>query len=374
MFWKQRSRNNWLQHGDRNTPYFHAQASRRKKINTINGLASKQGDYCTDPLAMGEIITDYFAEIFTSNHPPNSEIEQIMDCVEPKVDENKNRLLCEPFDAKAVKKALFDMAPDKAPGPDGLMAQFFQKYWAIVGDDITAEHRASNRGYAALKLDMSKAYDRVEWSFLEAIMKHLGFDTKWISLTLECVKHHLETKWIIWVRIAPRCRPLSHLFFADDSLIFCRAIELECDRIANILTSYEKASGQLINYEKSVITFSPNTKPEVVNYFKNAFKLSVVQGHEMYLGLPTFSLRSKRLQFGYLKDRILKKIAGWGGKIFSEGGKEILIKAVLQSIPTYAMSCFRIPQAICDEIEGACANFWWGMEGGLKKITLDEVV
>lgn len=59
---------------------------------------------------------------------------------------------------------------------------------------------------------------------------------------------------------------------------------------------------------------------------------------------------------------------GWSDRIFSAGGKETLIKSILQSIPTYAMSCFRIPTGVTEEIERACSNFWWGENEGMKKL------
>ncbi|XP_073137107.1 uncharacterized protein [Henckelia pumila] len=189
--------------------------------------------------------------------------------------------------------------------------------------------KQGKRKFAALKLDMSKAYDRVEWDFLENVMIRLGFAHDWVRkrgirqgdplspyLFALCA-HGLSSLFIdhearqlfSGVRITSSAPSFSHLFFADDSLIF-------------------------------------------------------FEGHEVYLGLPTFFVGSKRLQFRYLVERIVKRIQGWGNKVFSLGGKETLIKSVLQAIPTYAMSCFRIPVSICEDIEKECANFWWGMEDG----------
>lgn len=102
------------------------------------------------------------------------------------------------------------------------------------------------------------------------------------------------------VRIASSCPSISHLFFAEDSLIFFRAIVNDCEGIRNCLSLYERALGQLISYEKSALSFSPNTKEETANSIKTMLSISIMQGHEIYLGLPTLSLRSKNLQFRYL--------------------------------------------------------------------------
>ncbi|KAL8505478.1 hypothetical protein ACS0TY_016649 [Phlomoides rotata] len=101
---------------------------------------------------------------------------------------------------------------------------------------------------------------------------------------------------------------------------------------------------------------------------KLSLNVRETQGHHLYLGLPTFTLRSKRTQFGYLRDRLLKKVDTRQKMHFSEGGKEVLIKAVLQAIPTYTMTCFRIPTSICNDLERQCARFWWGTSDVGKKI------
>ncbi|XP_073121847.1 uncharacterized protein [Henckelia pumila] len=75
------------------------------------------------------------------------------------------------------------------------------------------------------------------------------------------------------------------------------------------------------------------------------------------MDLPMFSMRSKKMQFGYLMERVTRRIKGWWNKLFSVGGKEILIKSVLQAIPTYDMSCFRLPKATCNAMEKECAGF-----------------
>lgn len=70
-----------------------------------------------------------------------------------------------------------------------------------------------------------------------------------------------------------------------------------------------------------------------------------------YLGLPSHFSRRKGDDFSTIKERIWKMIQGWKGNVFTASGKEILIKSVAQAIPTYAMSCFKLPKAFCKEVE-----------------------
>ena len=89
---------------------------------------------------------------------------------------------------------------------------------------------------------------------------------------------------------------------------------------------------------------------------------------ETYLGLPTLVGQAKYHTFSYLKDKIWKKLQGWKGLMLSKAGKEILIKAMAQSIPTYTMSVFQLPLKLCDELDALCVKFWWGQVGSEQKI------
>ena len=69
-----------------------------------------------------------------------------------------------------------------------------------------------------------------------------------------------------------------------------------------------------------------------------------------------------------IKER--KKLKGWKEKLLSQVGKEIVIKAVVQAIPTYTMSCFKLPKGLINEIEGLIRKFLWGYRGEQKRIHL----
>lgn len=86
------------------------------------------------------------------------------------------------------------------------------------------------------------------------------------------------------------------------------------------------------------------------------------------LGLPMVIGRSKRQVFGYLTERINKKLNSWKTKLLNDAGKEVMIKAVVQALPVYSMSVFKLPLGVCNEISKCTASFWWNKGGDEKKI------
>ncbi|GJM98367.1 hypothetical protein PR202_ga15374 [Eleusine coracana subsp. coracana] len=89
--------------------------------------------------------------------------------------------------------------------------------------------------------------------------------------------------------------------------------------------------------------------------------------NEKYLGMPLNVGIAMNGAFKYLKDRVWSTIQGWLDQCLSAGGKEVLIKAVAQAIPTYSMSCFRLPKGLCNHLTGLLRNFWWGCKDGKRK-------
>ncbi|XP_028062862.1 uncharacterized protein LOC114266180 [Camellia sinensis] len=272
--------------------------------------------------------------------------------------------------------------------------------------------RHGKEGHFALKLDMSKAYNRVEWRFVRGVMERMGFNQYFVDTILYCISsvsysvlvNGHPTKTFVPKRGLRQGDPLSpylfvlcaeglsslikraeregkltgvavcrgsprvsHIFFADDSLLFGAANPRELSMVKDILGKYEIASGQKINLEKSAICFSKNVGMDTQVGLRNAMGVGNLVDSGKYLGLPYIVGRSKRGIFNYVKDRVWKWLNGWKEKYLSAAGREILIKSVAQSIPTYIMSCFQLPDMICEEIDSMVRNYWWGERESKRK-------
>ena len=141
----------------------------------------------------------------------------------------------------------------------------------------------------------------------------------------------------------------------------------ECAKIQELLAVYEAVSGQMINREKKTLFFIKNTDVQAQKAIKVALNVPAIQHYEKYLELPSFVGRNKKACFTQIKERILARMQGWKEKLLSQAGKEVMIKAVVQSISTYSMGVFKLPVGLCKDIEAMIRKFWWG-SGDSKNI------
>lgn len=146
------------------------------------------------------------------------------------------------------------------------------------------------------------------------------------------------------------------MFFADDCYIFCKANLDSTDHVLQMLNVFERASGQQINVDKSLVCFSRNTNKTIKQELCRRLRFREAGDDFLYLGLPNVMGRKKTAIFDFLKEKL--RMNGWD-KMLSKGGKEILLKTVSQGMPNYAMSVFMLPQEICSELEKSMCKFWW---------------
>ncbi|XP_024190158.1 uncharacterized protein LOC112194141 [Rosa chinensis] len=192
--------------------------------------------------------------------------------------------------------------------------------------------RRGQEGFLALKLDISKAYDRLEWGFLQRIMIKMGFAEQWVALIMSClstvrfsflingtprgyvtpqrglrqgdplspylfllcaeglsalISHVVSNGQWQGLRVCDGAPSISHLLFADDSMLYFYATIQDCLMIRNVLNIYEKASGQQVNLQKSNVVFSGSVLPHLRVSMAQVLRVQVVDKHDKYLGIPT---------------------------------------------------------------------------------------
>ncbi|KAI5666354.1 hypothetical protein M9H77_16207 [Catharanthus roseus] len=171
-YWKTQSQADWLLEGDRNTTFFHLKASQRHKQNTIAKIKDGNGVIHEDSTGIEFTILNYFHSIYTSNN--SHVLQEYMIDRTLGIDEISS--LEKPFTADEVIHALKQMKGRKAPGPDDLQTCFLHNQSAFVlitynfivafeAFHFKAQGKINGFNHFALKLDLSKAFDRITTLF-----------------------------------------------------------------------------------------------------------------------------------------------------------------------------------------------------------------
>ncbi|KAM0846534.1 hypothetical protein ACQ4PT_055614 [Festuca glaucescens] len=134
IMYRQRSRQEWLKAGDRNTKFFQNRASHHKRKNTVRALRKEDGSLCNTNEGMRELALAFYHSLYQSEG--SVQADRILHLIQPFVDDNMNRSLTGVFTDIEIEEALFQMRPTKAPGPDGLPALFYQRHWSFLKTSV----------------------------------------------------------------------------------------------------------------------------------------------------------------------------------------------------------------------------------------------
>ncbi|GJS26094.1 hypothetical protein Tco_0486714 [Tanacetum coccineum] len=336
-----------------------------------------------------------------------------------------------PVSDEEIKVAMFSIGDDRAPGSDGYSSAFFKKGWDIVGGDVPTPLKVNdywpisccnviykciskiltnriingikevvsenqyafvpgrsisdnilitqelmhnyyrNRGppRCAFKIDIQKAYDTVDWRFLDCALKCFGF-------------HPFMIKWIMaWVTSTSFSLRLNgdiHGFFKgkrDDLFIFARR-DLDSARvIMESLEEFKATLGLIPSLPKSTSFFcnvSNHVKLAILNIMPFAEGTLPVK----YLGVPLISSRFFNKDCKILVDKVKNRIGDWKNKSLSFAGRLQLYKSVLSSMHVYWASVLIIPKGIIYDIQSLIRGFLWcngEYKRGMAKVACEDI-
>ena len=123
-----------------------------------------------------------------------------------------------------------------------------------------------------------------------------------------------------------------------------------------------------LNNNKTVMFFRCNTNPETKAHILTVAGVSATQSYEKYLGLLALIGAVKSEYYSGIKGKVWELINGWEEKFLSQARREVLLKDVIQVIPTYTMSEFQLPKTLCKDLNSMMGWFWWRSKENELKI------
>ncbi|WJZ91182.1 hypothetical protein VitviT2T_010279 [Vitis vinifera] len=281
----------------------------------------------------------------------------------------------------------------------------------LIANEVVDEKRRSGEEGVVFKIDFEKAYDHVDWGFLNHVLERKGFSLKWrfwirgclssssfailvngnakgwvkafrglrqgdpFSLFLFTLVADVLSRLMIRVEetgltegffVGRDKTKVSLLQFADDAIFFSKTSLEHLQNLKIILLVFGQVSGLKINLEKSTIS-GINTGQELLCSLTSVFDCKVSEWPLSYLGLP---LGGNPKIIGFwdpVVERISRRLDGWKKAFLSLGGRITLIQSSLSHIPSYFLSLFKIPASIASKIEKLQKDFLWSGAGEGKK-------
>jgi hypothetical protein len=291
-----------------------------------------------------------------------------------------------------------------------IKGRFILESVVTAHETLHSVYHGKEKGFV-LKLDYEKAYDKVNWQFLLEVLRKSGFADKWVEWirsflirgSVGLTINNEEGEFFHTRKELREGDPLSPLLFnlmvdvlikmfkkvvveklirglgndlveggvislqyVDGTILF---VDNEVEGARNlkwVLTCFELISGMRINYHKSELVPVHIERGEDISCFVEIFRCSVGTLPIKYLGIPLHYSKLRREDLQPLIDKIIKRIAGWRGKLLTQAGRLFLIKTYLASIPICLLSFIKFPRWAIDLINSHMANCFWDDYEGHK--------
>ena len=272
----------------------------------------------------------------------------------------------------------------------------------LASEVVKDYHKDSITPRCAMKLDISKAFDSVQWSFLLNSLMAMGFPERfihWIRLCVTTPSYSVQVNgdlagyfqsarglrqgcplspylFVLCMNVLsykidkglrekkfgihPRCQSLAltHLCFADDLMVFVEGTKNSVEGVLSVFEEFTGWSGLSISLEKSTIFMAGVAEGEKSRILTN-FPFAEGKLPVRYLGLPLMTQAMGRQDYMPLVEKIRGRISTWTCRFLSYAGRLQLIKSVLLSIVNFWATVFRLPSKCSAEIERLCSAFLW---------------
>ena len=371
----------------------------------------------------GEEICSFIFGFFESGHFP-PEINLTWVALIPKIDEAVEIKDYRPISMvgclyKLISKILANRVKLVMPGLVGETQSAFVSGRQILDGGLIANEvvwwlkKAKMSGFM-LKLDFQKAYDTVRWSFLDHVLDCMGFGSKWRSWVGHCVtsasmsilvngspsapfkmnrglrqgdplspflfvlvgevfnkmvEKAKSLNLVEGLKVGRDAVDISHLQFANDTLVLCPKKKEYLINYRRMLNYFSIMSGLQINYSKSALIHF-RCEESWVDDIKNELRCSAVHLPITYLGIPLGANPKRVSTWKPVVDKIERRLALWKAKLLSRAGRLVLIKSVLNNLPLYYLSIFKMPKTVALKIIKLQRSFFWCSDSRKKGIPL----
>lgn len=283
----------------------------------------------------------------------------------------------------------------------------------LIANEVVDDASKRKKELLLFKVDFEKAYDSIDWSFLEEVMVKMGFPILWRKWIKECVGTATASVLVngsltnefslgrglrqgdplspfLFLLVAEGFNVLmeamvarrlfhgycvgshdplmvSHLQFADDTLILCEKSWANIRALRATLLIFEELSGLKVNFSKSLLV-GVNVPGSWLSEASLVLNCKVGTIPFLYLELPIGGNASQLVFWKPLLNRINTRLLGWKSKHLSLVGRLVLLKSVLSYLPVYALSFFKDPSGIVSSIESIFNNKFLGGRADHRKI------